>query len=122
MENSNKYKRLIESLENEYFFYSHNLNGEYLYMSPSVEKVLGYTVDEAKQGLVKHMTNSEANKQTIETLKKSATGEKQQTFEFELYTKSREIKIIEITESPNYNNKGEIVSIDGVAHDITETH
>ncbi len=120
MENSNKYKRLIESLENEYFFYSHNLNGEYLYMSPSVEKVLGYTVDEAKQGLVKHMTNSEANKQTIETLKKSATGEKQQTFEFELYTKSREIKIIEITESPNYNNKGEIVSIDGVAHDITE--
>lgn len=120
MEDFTKYKRLIESLENEYFFYSHNLNGEYLYMSPSVEKVLGYTVEEAKRGLVKHMTDSEANRQTIETLKKSATGEKQQTFELELYTKSREIKIIEITESPNYNDKGEIVSVEGVSHDITE--
>ncbi|MFV0268636.1 MAG: hypothetical protein ACK5HT_16035, partial [Draconibacterium sp.] len=89
MEDFTKYKRLIESLENEYFFYSHNLNGQYLYMSPSVEKVLGYTVEQAKQGLVKHMTDSEANNKSIDTLQKSATGEKQHTFEFELYTKSR---------------------------------
>ncbi|MCE4565285.1 PAS domain S-box protein [Maribellus sp. CM-23] len=120
MEDFTKYKRLIESLENEYFFYSHNLNGQYLYMSPSVEKVLGYTVEQAKQGLVKHMTESEANKKTIETLKKSATGEKQHTFEFELYTKSREIKVIEITESPLYDNRGNVISVEGVAHDITE--
>jgi len=120
MEDFTKYKRLIESLENEYFFYSHNMNGEYLYMSPSVEKVLGYTVDEAKRGLVKHMTDSEANRQTIETLKKSATGEKQQTFEFELYTKSHEIKVIEITESPLHDDQGKVISVEGVAHDITK--
>ena len=114
-----KYKRLIESLENEYFFYSHNLNGEYLYMSPSVEKVLGYTVEEAREGLVKHMTDSEANRKTIETLKKSATGEKQKTFEFELYTKAGEIKVIEITESPDFDENGNVVSVEGVAHDIT---
>lgn len=120
MEDFTKYKRLIESLENEYFFYSHNLNGQYLYMSPSVEKVLGYTVEQAKLGLVKHMTDSEANKKTIETLKKSATGEKQQTFEFELYTKSREIKVIEITESPLYDDQGNVISVEGVAHDITK--
>ena len=69
MKEFKKYKRLIESLENEYFFYSHNLAGEYLYISPSVEKVLGYSVEEAFGGIVKHMTNSELNKQTIETLK-----------------------------------------------------
>jgi len=114
-----KYKRLIESLENEYFFYSHNLNGKYLYMSPSVEKVLGYTVEEAREGLVKHMTDSEANRKTIETLKKSATGEKQKTFEFELYTKAGEIKVIEITESPDFDKNGNVVSVEGVAHDIT---
>jgi len=113
------YKRLIETLENEYFFYSHNLEGKYLYMSPSVEKILGYTVEEAYSGLVKHMTDSEFNKKSLETLKKSASGEKQKTFELELYTKSQEIKIIEITESPNYNAKGELISVDGVAHDIT---
>lgn len=120
MEDSIKYKRLIESLENEYFFYSHNLEGKYLYISPSVEKVLGYTVKEAFGGIVKYMTDGELNKNTIETLKKSASGEKQQTFEFELYTKDKDIKIIEITESPLYDEDGKIISIEGVAHDITQ--
>jgi len=120
MENIEIYKRLIKSLENEYFFYSHNLEGEYLYMSPSVEKVLGYTVDEACLGLVKHMTDSELNKNSLETLKRSASGEKQKNFLLELYTKSKEVKIIKITESPNFNDKGELVSVDGVALDITK--
>lgn len=120
MEDSKKYKRLIESLENEYFFYSHGMDGKYLYISPSVEKVLGYTVKEAFQGIVKHMTDSELNKKTIETLTKSASGEKQKTFELELYTKKGKIKTIEITESPLYNKKGDIVSVEGVAHDITK--
>lgn len=114
-----KYKKLIESLGNEYFFYSHNIDGDYLYMSPSVETVLGYDVEEAKLGLVKHMTDSELNKKTIEVLKKSATGEKQKTFQFELYAKDGTIKVIEITESPLYNEEGELLSIEGVAHDIT---
>lgn len=120
MEDGKKYKRLIESLENEYFFYSHNLAGEYLYISPSVETVLGYNVDEAFKGLVRHMTDSDLNKRTLEILKKSATGVQQKTFELELYTKSREIKVIEITESPLYDDTGELLSIEGVAHDITE--
>ncbi|WP_347841165.1 ATP-binding protein [uncultured Draconibacterium sp.] len=119
MKDGKKYKQLIESLGNEYFFYSHNLAGEYLYISPSVEKVLGYDVEEAKKGLVRHMTESKLNKETIEVLKKSATGEKQKTFQFELYAKNGKIKVIEITESPLYNDNGELISIEGVAHDIT---
>ena len=120
MEDTQKYKRLIESLENEYFFYSHTLDGKYLYISPSVEKVLGYTVEEAFGGLVKYMTDGDINKNTLEILKRSASGEKQKTFEFELYTKKREIKIIEITEFPVSDEKGNLVSVEGVAHDITE--
>ncbi len=116
-----KYKKLIESLGNEYFFYSHNLAGEYLYMSPSVETVLGYSVEEAKQGLVKHMTNSKLNKKTVKILKKSASGEKQKTFQLKLYAKDKSKKVIEITESPLYNNNGELLSIEGVAHDITQS-
>lgn len=120
MKDFKNYKCLIESLENEYFFYSHNLDGKYRYISPSVEKVLGYTVQEAFEGLVKHMTDSELNKKTIEILQKSASGEKQKTFELELYTKNRQIKVIEITESPLFDKEGNIISIEGVAHEVTE--
>lgn len=114
-----KYKQLIESLGNEYFFYSHNTDGEYLYMSPSVEQILGYDVDEAKLGLVQHMIDSELNDKTKEVLEKSATGEKQKTFQLELSAKDGSIKVIEITESPLYNEAGKLISIEGVAHDIT---
>ena len=114
-----KYKQLIESLENEYFFYSHNIDGDYLYMSPSVKTILGYDVEEAKLGLVKHMTDSELNDKTKKTQKKSATGVKQNTFQLELFAKDGSIKVIEITESPLYNEAGELLSIEGVAHDIT---
>ena len=120
MKVSKRYKRFVESLGNEYFFYSHNLDGKYLFISPSVESVLGYSVEEAFEGIVKHMTDSELNKNTIETLKKSASGEKQKTFELELYTKDRKIKVIEITESPLYDDEDNVVSIEGIAHDITE--
>jgi two-component system NtrC family sensor kinase len=115
-----KYKKLIESLGSEYFFYSHDLEGKYLYLSPSVELVLGYSVEEAHDGIVKHMTDSELNRKTIEILKKSASGNKQKTFELELYSKSRETKIIEITESPLFNDDETLLSIEGVAHDITD--
>ena len=120
MKEYKKFQRLIESLENEYFFYSHDVEGNYQYISPSVEKIIGYSVEEAFAGLVKHMTDSELNRNTIETLKKSAVGEKQKTFEIEIYTKDRSIRVLELTESPVYNEKGEIILIDGVAHDITE--
>lgn len=119
MKDGKKYKQLIESLENEYFFYSHNVKGEYFYISPSVETVLGYSVEEAKNGLVKHMTDSETNRQTLETLKKSATGERQKTFQLELKAKNGTIKVVELTESPIYNENGDLQSIEGVAHDIT---
>ncbi len=120
MEDAKKYQRLVENLGNEYFFYSHNLDGKYLYISPSVEKVLGYTVEEAFDGLVKHITDSELNKKTLETLKKSASGEKQKTFELELYTKKRSVKVMEITESPVYDSNGKLFTIEGIAHDITK--
>lgn len=120
MGNDKKYKKLIESLGTEYFFYSHDLEGKYLYLSPSVESVLGYTVEEAYGGIVKHMTESEINKITIATLKRSASGKKQKTFELELYTKSKDTKVIEITESPLYDDDGILISIEGIAHDITK--
>ena len=67
------------------------------------------------------MADSELNRKTVETLAKSASGLKQKTFELELYTKNRNKKVIEITESPLYDEENkELISIEGVAHDITE--
>lgn len=88
-------------------------------MSPAVENILGYPVQEAINGLVQHLTDSELNKKTIETLQKSAIGEQQKTFELELFTKERKVKVIEITESPLFDKNGKLISIDGVAHEIT---
>ncbi|MHC4664637.1 MAG: PAS domain S-box protein, partial [Planctomycetota bacterium] len=42
-ETEEKYRRIVESLRQEYFFYSHGPDGVFDYVSPSIENVLGYS-------------------------------------------------------------------------------
>ena len=35
-ESESKFSRLVENLENEYFFYAHDSNGVFYYTSPSI--------------------------------------------------------------------------------------
>jgi len=51
----------VENLREEYIFYSQNPDGSYQYISPSVENVLGYPVEEAIKGLTRYITDSEMN-------------------------------------------------------------
>lgn len=41
-----KYKRLIESLDREYFLYTHDTKGIFTYVGPSISNILGYRVEE----------------------------------------------------------------------------
>ena len=44
-----RYTRLVENLSDEYVFYSRDKSGMITYISPSVEKVLGYSPEEASR-------------------------------------------------------------------------
>ena len=57
-----KYRRLVESLERDYIIYSHDMQGIFTYLSPSITNVLGYTPAEFMGHYAQYMTDSPINK------------------------------------------------------------
>ncbi len=115
-----KFKRLIDNLETEYFFYSQDLDGRYNYVSPSITKLLGYDSNEVEYGIMQFLTDHPTNKRAIEVCNKTKKGQKQLPFEIEIKDKNNNLKYFELLEIPILNKKKEVKIIEGLAHDITK--
>lgn len=120
-ESHDRYKRLVENLKDQYFFYSHDTNGVFTYLSPSVTNVLGYTVDEFKIHYSTYLTDSPANKDVVRLTEAAIKGEAEgSTYEVEIYDKNKNIRCLKVVESAIKDASGQVVAIEGIAHDITE--
>jgi len=115
-----KFRHLVESLRNEYFFYRHDLKRVFTYLSPSVTDVLGYSVEEFMTDSSKYVTDNPLNKKVDEFTTQSLLGNPQPTYELELYHKNGEIRLIAVTETPVFAHSGKVIGVEGIAHDITE--
>jgi PAS domain S-box-containing protein len=119
-ESREKFKRLEDSLKDHYYFYTHDTKRVYSYLSPSVTDILGYThqeyIDKHNSFIVDNSEKEEAYAATELAIK----GEKAPSFEVEMYHKDGNIHTLEINEFPVFNDKGVVVFIEGMVHDITE--
>ncbi len=114
-----KYRRLIENLEQEYFFYSHDTKGVLTYLSPSLTRILGYTVEEFMSHYTTYMTDSPVNENVYKYTDLSIAGKKQPPYEIEMYHKDGSIIMLEVSEVPVFDENGTVVAVEGIAHDIT---
>jgi len=115
-----KYEKLIEQLEEEYIFYSQSIKGELLYVSTSVKKILGFDVKEYRKLSEKIYTENPVNIMARERSQNLRNGIAQPKYLKEVFDASHHPKIFEVTEVPVFNDDGQLVSVEGVAHDITE--
>ena len=113
------YKFLVEGLRKEYIFYRHDTEGNFEYLSPSIEDVLGYTIEEFLSHYTDHMTDSPINKKAQEYTCGSLQGIQQPHYEAEYYHKNGSIVNIETVESPIFDNNGKVIAVEGIVHDIT---
>jgi PAS domain S-box-containing protein len=119
-ETREKYEKLIQHLEEEYIFYSQSINGDLLFVSPSVTKILGFEVQEYRK---LHDTLYSENPINIIARERSSNtklGIAQPKFLKEIIDKEGKQKILEVSEVPIYNEEGKLVSVEGLAHNITE--
>ena len=114
-----RYRRLVEGLKGEYFFYQHDAKGVFTYLSPSIKDVLGYTQPRFMKHFAKYFTpnpvNKEARRYTLESLK----GRSQPPYKLELFHAKGGRRWLEVFEVPVRNASGQVVSVEGIAHDIT---
>jgi PAS domain S-box-containing protein len=115
-----KYRRLVESLERDYIIYSHDMDGNFTYLSPSVVNVLGYSQDEFKGHYTEYLTDNPINNDVDEHTNSALRGEKQAPYEAEFWHKNGNRVHLRVTEVPVFDEKGNVLGIEGIVQDITE--
>ncbi|MEW6585286.1 MAG: PAS domain S-box protein [Nitrospirota bacterium] len=115
-----RYRRLVENIGKEYFFYRHDTGGIITYVSPSATDMLGYSREEILTHYTDYLTDNPVNKKAIEHTNRSMSGQRQPPYEIEIYHKDGNVRLIELTEVPVFDDSGRVIAVEGVAHDITE--
>ncbi|WP_069999178.1 methyl-accepting chemotaxis protein [Cellulosilyticum sp. I15G10I2] len=97
-----------------YIFYKHNTEGIFEYVTKSVEDVLGYTVEEFMVNFESFLTDNPINMQGTEHTELSIKGIQQPKYKLELFKKDKSKCMVEITEFPVFNEKGDVIAIEGL--------
>ncbi len=119
-ESRKKYENLVDSLEEEYIFFSKSDSGTLLSVSPSVKTILGYDTNEFIEKKDSLYTDNPVNEKAREHEKKSLEGIQQPKFTVELLSKRGKAHILEISEVPIFDEDNKLISIEGIAQDITK--
>jgi diguanylate cyclase (GGDEF)-like protein/PAS domain S-box-containing protein len=118
-----RYEKLVYALKKYYFFYAHDTKGNFIYVSDSVEQILGYDKDEfMTTHYSTYMTDEEINKNVDKMTKNALEGRQQEPYIISLYHKNRSICYLEVSEFPVFNSNSEVIEIEGIAKDITAQH
>ena len=118
-ESENRFGRLIRNLNETHFFYSYDREGTYSYISPSITDVLGYSEEEFLASHNDWLIHKPLNFLTNRSHDLTMKGGKPGPFEIEVRHKHGTIRHLQVIETPIVNADGEIIAIEGLAHDIT---
>ena len=117
-----KYGRLVKNLHNHYFFYTHDAEGVFTYISDSIKDILGYSTNEFLTHYEEYLTDDPINKEAIKYTNLSLEGKAQEPYELSIYHKDKSIRYLEVTEFPILNKDGNVEFIDGIARDISQQY
>ncbi len=118
-EREQKYRLLAENTADIIWKVDADLN--FTYISPSIEKVLGYTQQEAYEiGLASRVTSS-SNKMLMDKYDEARTGSIKETLTLELEQihKNGSIVPVEVSLKPLFDHHGQLDGVQGVTRDIT---
>jgi PAS domain S-box-containing protein len=114
----NKLKNIIEHSTN--IFFTHDHRGVITYISPQVEKFLGYTPEEVMGRWTALVTDNPINKEAEKITQKAIdSGIPQKPYEIELWTKDSRKVWAEVYEAPVLKN-GKTIAMVGSLNDITQ--
>jgi len=115
-----KYRRLVEALRDNYFFYTHNSDKFFNYVSPSIKNVLGYSAEDFQINFQKYLTDDKMNSSFITKINNGPKGIGQDQYEIEIFHKNGNIKRLFISDQPILDKNGIFISVEGIAQDITK--
>jgi len=97
-----------------YYFYIHDAEGVFTYVSPDIIDVLGYTPDEFNNFYMNCATANPLNKEMIKYTHRALNGIQQDPYMVEVYDKEYNTHYLNIYEKPVFED-GKVVAVEGVA-------
>jgi PAS domain S-box-containing protein len=119
-ESEEKYRHLVENLGKEYFFYRHDNEGIFTYVSSSMTDMLGYSQQEIFTHYSEYLTDNPVNKEVVTHTDLSIQGHQQPSYDVEIYHRDGSARWLEVTEYPIRGPAGNVIAVEGIAKDITE--
>lgn len=114
------YRRLVENLGKEYFFYRHDAAGVFTYVSPSMTAMLGYPVRDFLVHFSEYLTGHPCNAEVARFTGLSLKGERPAPYPVEIFHRDGSARLLEVSEFPVQDAGGAVVGVEGIARDVTE--
>ena len=123
-ESRERYRRLVEGLRDEYFFYATDPRGIITYISPSIHNILGYTPEQLLGHNWREFVDmSQPVYAELEELERMRfAGIATPKYCSPIPRADGEIRMLEFRDAPLLDVDGRIVANEGIAKDITERH
>ena len=97
------------------FFYRHDVNGVFKYVSDSITNVLGYSTREFMTDFAVYMTDNPINQQAEEYTALSIQGIQQPSYQVEVLHKNKKACQLEVTEFPVFDENNQVIAVEGLA-------
>jgi PAS domain S-box-containing protein len=120
-ESERRHRRFVESLHERYIFYRHDRQGHFSYLSPSIERVLGYDPASYHDHYTAMFTDNPLNAEALRRTEGTLSGLPQPAYEIEVRARDGAVHRLEVTESPVFDESGAVIEVEGIARDITES-
>ena len=113
--------RLIVEGSPGFFFYVHDAEGIFIYISPSVKSITGRSMEEWMAHYTTYLTDNLINEKGVEYSERTLRGEASRiNYSAEIEHADGRRIFLDLYERPIIKD-GKVVGIQGVAHDITES-
>ncbi|WP_411727086.1 EAL domain-containing protein [Methyloglobulus sp.] len=108
-----------EYLDDGSIHYQHDGDGRFIYVSPSVTSLLGYSEADFMANYRNYLTDNPVNRRLDDHIGACIRGQPSQPYEIEIYDTGQDIHWLAVMDSPVYDGQGHCIGIDGVMRDIT---
>ena len=115
-----RYRTLVENIQSHYFFYAHDVEGVFTYVSDSLNSILGYTAEEFLVHHSEYLTDNPQNKKVAEYTQKVISGLEVEPYLVEVHHKNGAVIALEVAEHAVFNDNNEVVSVEGIAKNVTD--
>ena len=119
-ESEARYRRIIENLGDRHIFYSHDPGLDFTFISSSYRRLMGVDDMGDLNGRVAAWLVDPRNEQARARVRRLLDGERQPPYDLHVTLADGAERVLEIHSVPVLAADGRVVSVEGVARDVTE--